>query len=130
MLYAYPAIFSRENDGDIIAFVPDFNIGTQGTDLADAIRMTRDLIGAAGIDMLDDGKELPQPFEVKQKPLADNEVLSIVDIDFEEYRRIHDMRTVRRNVSLPNWLNVAADKAGLNVSALLQNALKKELNIK
>ena len=130
MLYAYPAIFSRENDGDIIAFVPDFNISTQGTDLADAIRMTRDLIGAAGIDMLDDGKELPQPFEVKQKPLADNEVLSIVDIDFDEYRRIHDMRTVRRNVSLPNWLNVAADKAGLNVSALLQNALKAELKLK
>lgn len=110
--------------------VPDFNASTQGDGFADAIRMTRDLIGIMGIDLIDDGKELPEPFSAEQKPLEEGEVMSIVDIDFEEYRRIHETRTVRRNVSLPSWLNVAADKAGLNVSALLQNALKKELNLK
>ena len=36
---------------------------------------------------------------------------------------------VRRNVSLPSWLNVEAEKAGVNVSAVLQAALKKELHI-
>jgi len=39
------------------------------------------------------------------------------------------MKTVRRNVSLPSWLDVEAEKAGINVSALLQAALKKELKI-
>ena len=32
-------------------------------------------------------------------------------------------------VSLPSWLNVEAEKAGVNVSAVLQAALKKELHI-
>jgi post-segregation antitoxin (ccd killing protein) len=53
----------------------------------------------------------------------------MVDIDFTEYRKANDLRTVRRNVSLPSWLNSAADKAGVNVSALLQAALKQELHL-
>lgn len=55
--------------------------------------------------------------------------MSFVDVDFTEYRRQNDMRTVRRNVSLPSWLNTEAEKAGLNVSAVLQNALKQELGV-
>jgi len=39
------------------------------------------------------------------------------------------MRTVRRNVSLPCWLDAAAERAGINVSAVLQKALKNELNL-
>lgn len=39
------------------------------------------------------------------------------------------MRTVRRNVSLPQWLNVRAEQSGVNVSAVLQKALKAELGI-
>jgi len=53
----------------------------------------------------------------------------MVDIDFTAYRRANEKRTVRRNVSLPSWLNVEAEKAGINVSAVLQMALKQELHI-
>ena len=55
--------------------------------------------------------------------------VTLIDIDFTEYRRKNDMKTVRRNVSLPSWLDLEAEKAGINVSALLQAALKKELKI-
>ena len=55
--------------------------------------------------------------------------VSLVDVDFEEYRKANDRRAVRRNVSLPYWLNYKAEQAGLNVSAVLQKALKAELNI-
>ena len=64
--------------------------------------------------------------EVASKP---NDLVSFVDVDFTEYRRQNDMRTIRRNVSLPSWLNAEADKAGLNVSAVLQNALKQALGV-
>jgi post-segregation antitoxin (ccd killing protein) len=39
------------------------------------------------------------------------------------------MKTVRRNVSLPSWLDVAAKEANVNVSAVLARALKQELNL-
>jgi post-segregation antitoxin (ccd killing protein) len=37
--------------------------------------------------------------------------------------------SVRRNVSLPAWLDAEAARSGINVSAVLQDALKKELHI-
>lgn len=129
MRYAYPIIISKNENDEFISFIPDFNVGTQGNDFADIIRMSRDVIGAMGIDMLDAGEELPQPFTVDYAVEA-GEVSSLVDIDFDEYRYTLDMRPVRRNVTLPSWLNAAADRAGLNVSALLQNALKSELKVK
>lgn len=58
-----------------------------------------------------------------------DEFISLVDIDFAEYRRTHERRVVRRNVTLPSWLNVEAEKAGVNVSAVLQAALKQELHM-
>jgi len=55
--------------------------------------------------------------------------VTLVDVDFAEYRRKNDMKTVRRNVSLPSWLDMAAKEAEINVSAVLARALKQELRI-
>ena len=52
-----------------------------------------------------------------------------MDVDFHEYRLKHDNRMVRRNVTLPCWLDYAAEKAQLNVSKILQEALKKTLKL-
>ena len=53
----------------------------------------------------------------------------MVDVDFEEYRRKMDNKTVRRNVTLPNWLNKEAEKAHINVSGVLQEALMMKLGV-
>ena len=55
--------------------------------------------------------------------------MSLVDVDLVAYRLTNEKRAVRRNVTLPSWLNAAANEAGLNVSAILQAALKQQLNI-
>ena len=88
-------------------------------------------IGLTGIDMQDKGVALPEASSMGdvQKQLPEGGVISLVDIDFAEYRRKNDLRTVRRNVTLPSWLNEAANQSGLNVSAVLQAALKRELHI-
>lgn len=128
MKSVYPVILTKE-DKFVTVYVPDFDINTEGEDFADAMEMARDAIGLMGIDMEDEGKLLPTPSTVSEaaKQAAEGDVTTLVDIDFSEYRRKNDMRTVRRNVSLPCWLNDAADRAGLNVSAVLQRALKAEL---
>ena len=55
--------------------------------------------------------------------------MSLVDIDFKEYRRKIDNKTVRKNVTLPNWLNKEAEKAHINVSRVLQEALMLKLGV-
>ena len=55
--------------------------------------------------------------------------VSIVDVDLIVYRQKNDMKMVRRNVTLPNWLNREAEAAHINVSRVLQEALMSKLNI-
>lgn len=129
MKKAYPVILTQGKKY-IIAYVPDFEINTQGQDIADAIRMTRDAIGIMGIDMEDENETLPEPTafaEIKTDSAED--IVTLVDVDFDEYRRKNDMRAVKKNCTIPSWLNFEAEKAGVNFSAILTAALKRELNI-
>ncbi len=131
MKYAYPIIISRtQHDGFNIVFVPDFNINTQGKGVEDAIDMARDAIGLTGITYQDDGLQLPTPSNINEiKKDHKDDILTLVDIDFKEFRRIEDLRSVKKNCTLPAWLNYKAEKAGVNFSKLLQEAIKQELNL-
>ena len=125
----YPVIMSKERDGYFVT-IPDFEINTEGKDLGDAIFMARDAIGLMGIDMEDDGKPLPAPSTITAlKKENAEDILTLVDVNFAEYRRQHDLHTVKKNCTLPSWLCYEAEKANINFSQILQNALKKELHI-
>ena len=50
-------------------------------------------------------------------------IISYVDVDFADYRKSIDNKIVRRNVSLPNWMDRAAEREKLNVSKILQDAI-------
>lgn len=126
MKMAYPVIFTK-TDAGYVAHVPDMNVDTQGKDLPEAIYMARDVIGIMGIDTQDDGKNLPAPSDIASIRHGEGEFVSMVDIDFDAYRRARDERTVRRNVTLPSWLDEKASKAGLNVSGVLKEALLEKL---
>ena len=138
MKQVYPT-FIAEYEGIFLVYVPDMDIYTEGTSFADAIEMARDAIGLKGIDLEDDGIELPFPSTQEKavsKAKENTEIfdystglLTYVDIDFSEYRRRNENKTVRRNVTLPNWLNIEAEKAHINVSKVLQEALKEKLQV-
>lgn len=128
MKNSYPIILTPEKTGFTV-FIPDFNINTQGDDLTEAIEMARDAIGLMGIDMEDDGKAIPCASSVQDIKHSENEILSLVDVDFAEYRRKNEMRVVKKNCTLPSWLCYEAEKANINFSQALQSALKRELNI-
>ncbi len=135
MKKVYPVIFTHDTDVFLVE-VPDFEILTEGSDLVNAIYMARDAIGLKGIAIEDEGNEVPEPSTVENIDVKSsvfyknkNSFISLVDIDFSEYRRRHDNKMVRRNVTLPNWMNVAAEKENINVSKVLQEALSERLQI-
>lgn len=128
MKAVYPVIFTRLEDG-YMAYVPDLDINTQGDDLAEAIAMARDAIGITGIDLEDDRKPIPVPSQAAAILCSDNGLVSMVDIDFTAYRRANERRTIRKNVTIPSWLNEEAEQAGVNFSQVLQDGLKNKLGI-
>lgn len=143
MRVTYPVIFT-ETDDNILIEVPDLKLYTEanaadqtkGT-IADAIYMARDTIGMACIMAEDEGREVVPASSMGAINITEgvfyeegSSFVSLVDIDIEEYRKRLDNRMVRRNVTLPNWLNREAEKACINVSKVLQEALMMRLSAK
>jgi predicted RNase H-like HicB family nuclease len=142
MKQVYPTFILNTNDNSehsFLACVPDMDILTEGNSFADAIEMARDAIGVTGISMEDNKEVLPIPSEQsiaieKAKQYSEDidfssGVLTYVDVDFTEYRKKVDTKTVRRNVALPSWLNYEAEHSGINVSRVLQEALISTLHL-
>ena len=138
MRSVYPVIFTQTYDEKetVLIEVPDLNIMTEGYGMADAIKMARDAIGLMGITLEDEKKPIPNPTNVNNIDITkatfknDGEsCISLVDIDFKEYRRAVDNKSVRRNVTLPSWLNKEAEQAQINVSKVLKEALMEVLGV-
>ena len=135
MKNVYPVFFTQSKDV-ILVEVPDFGILTQGKSMNDAIDMARDAMELHCVSMEDAKEEIPLPSELKALLVTNGTFasegetfISLVDIDSDEYRRKLDTRTVRRNVALPSWLNYEAEKAHINVSRVLQEALISTLGL-
>ena len=128
MKQAYPIIITKDTDFYVVS-IPDFEIGTQGETLAEAMEMARDAIGMSGCYLQDEKRAIPLPSDIETVSKSESDIVTLVDVDFDEYRRKHEMRTVRKNVSIPSWLNEEAESANINFSAVLQKALKAELHI-
>lgn len=124
---AYPIILKPDKDGYYVS-IPDFDMGTQGDSIVEAIEMARDAIGLMGIDLQDDGEELPEPYSNKFVK-GESDIETLVDVDFSEYRKRVDNRAVKKNCTIPYWLSVEADKAKLNYSRVLQDAIIKKLGL-
>lgn len=122
MKNVYPAFFTI-TDTIILVEVPDLEILTEGKDMKNAIEMARDAIELKCVSLEDDKKEIPLPSEISSLDVNNGTfaedgttVISLVDIDSEEYRRKIDTKAVRKNVTIPSWLNYEAEHAGINIS--------------
>ena len=131
----YPVFFTK-TDTVILVEVPDLEILTEGKDMVNAVEMARDAIELKCVSMEDDGMEIPLPSEISSLDVNNGTfaedgttVISLVDIDSGEYRRKIDTKAVRKNVTIPSWLNYEAEHAGINISRVLQEALMNVLNV-
>lgn len=128
MRYIYSAVFTQE-DGKVYARVPDLpGCISTGTDLQDAIDQITD--AASGWLVVAEDENLPIAPATPQDKIvhSPDAILSLIRIDTLVYRAQTDTRAVRKNVSLPAWLADLADRRGINVSQVLQDALKNILN--
>jgi predicted RNase H-like HicB family nuclease len=127
--YAYPAIFTQEDGGYSVMFPDIRNCFTSGETLPEAIEMAEDVLCMMLYDKEEAGEPIPAPSDIRQLTAEENSFLSLVSCDTIEYRKFHDNRAVKKTLSIPSWLNDMAERAGVNFSGTLQEALKQQLNI-
>ena len=127
MRKAYKIILTKDTDGYLVT-VPDFDCNTQGTDIAEAMYMARDVIGLMGVTLEDMGKEIPEP-DTATYNLSDGDIELYVDVDFLEYRKRNENKKVKKTLSIPSWLNEKAEAEQINFSRLLEEALLNKLEL-
>ena len=127
MKYVYPAIFV-EDDGKIGVDFPDIKgCHTFGDNLADAMEMAKDALEMMLVSYEDDSQEIPAPSKIKDIKAAG--FVSYVLADTNEWRREFDSRAVKKTLSIPSWLNSMAERAAINFSQTLQEALCQKLGV-
>ena len=121
--YTYPAIFKKEKNGYFVNF-PDIKpCYTEGATLEEAVIMAKDVLESRIEVALEKGETLPIPSRFES--LKGDKVMLIV-ADVENIKS--QTRFVKKTLSIPHWLNVAAEKEHINFSGVLQEALKERLS--
>lgn len=131
---AYPAVFYPCSRGyGYTVTVPDLpGCTTEGDDMPDSIAMAVDAASGWILDDLENGKTAPEPSALADikpdKEIGDGFVQYIV-VDIAAYSRKYGKQTVRKNLTIPAWLDSAACERQVNFSKVLQDALIEKLHI-
>ncbi|COJ23809.1 type II toxin-antitoxin system HicB family antitoxin [Weissella confusa] len=124
-LLFYPTVFLTEDDGGISVRVPDVGVATQGTDYQDAITWAQEAVGLALVEETSyPDPSTPKDVVLEEWEVPENTQVIMVAYDLERYRR-HVSKTVRRNISIPEYLNNIAKKNNINVSKVATEALEQ-----
>lgn len=128
MKLVYPAVITKEEDGYYVNF-PDLpSTYTDGNTLAEALENAEDVLNLMLVSMEDDKVEIAAPSEMDAVDVSANGFVNMIKSDTIAYRRRVNNKAVRKNVSIPQWLDKAAAEHNLSLSNVLQTALMKELN--
>ena len=126
MKLTYPACFYPCNKpGAYTVIVPDLpGCVTEGDTLADAVKMGEDAASGWILDELEDGKQIPRSSNFKDiTPESPDGFVSILALDMDSYTEKYGNKAIRKNLTIPAWLNTFAEKNNINFSQVLQNAL-------
>lgn len=128
--YAYPAIFTPEQDGGFSIYFPDLDgCYTCGDDMVDGLTMAQDVLALVLYGYEKDNREIPQPSKESDITLSDGEFINFIVCDTLEYRKMYNNKAVKKTLTIPEWLNEAATAMDLNFSQVLQEALLSKLQI-
>lgn len=137
MFLVYPAVFYRAEEGGYCVEFPDIEgCITEGDDEKEALYMAQDVLGMHLYDYMVEKKPYPNPTPIEEVNVEDKSYClkegsfkTLVGVDLMAYAKHYKNTTVRKNVSIPSWLNEMAKNQGINFSQVLQDALKSELDI-
>ena len=137
MLSIYPACFFKDKNGYSVVF-PDLNwLATSGKNETEALNMAVECLAGYLFLLMNDGEQPPRPSalsDISIKAVAkelDTDTkgafVNMVSVDVEEYARLHFEKSVRKTLTIPAWLNKAAQEKNINFSQTLQEALIKKI---
>lgn len=125
----YPAVFHPEETGYSVS-VPDLDgCFTEGDTLEEAYNMAFDAIGLCITDILNNKQKVPAASVPKKVSRGSDDFVVLIEFDMTAYLKKHDSKAVKKTLTIPSWLNQAAEEKHINFSGVLQKALMEQLDI-
>ena len=126
MKVIYPAVFkpfSDQSGGYVVEF-PDLpGCVTEGKNLEQAIEMAIDAASGWILGELEDGEKIPPASSYSEIAAGNEYMVNMLLLDIDAYEEKYGDKAVRKNLTIPAWLNTFAEKNNLNFSKILQDAL-------
>jgi predicted RNase H-like HicB family nuclease len=127
MKIIYPALF-HEEDGAYWVEFPDLEgCNSFGDTREEVIANAQEALEGYVLAALEEEQHIPAPSDIKNIKCDENSFTSYISSDLSIY--LKNSKAVKKTLTIPQWLNVAAEKKGVNFSAVLQDALIKQLDI-
>lgn len=129
-IYLYPAVITVMAKNDYNVSFPDFQeIITYGETLEEAYIMAEDALKLCLFDLYQDKVIIPEATKIQNIKLDKNQVLMFVKVNLKDIIKEYDNKAIKKTLTIPSWLNKQAEEAHLNFSHVLQEGLKRQLNI-
>ena len=123
----YPAIFTKEENSFWVRF-PDLDgCFSEGETLEEADEAAQEALGLYLQN--ENGFSCPVPCSAESLTTAKNETIVLVEFDPVAYLKRNGSKSVKKTLTIPEWLNILAEEKNINFSQVLQNALKEKLNV-
>lgn len=127
--YVYPAIFTYDDGGIDIEF-PDIQgcFSCADTD-EEALYIAEAVLGLCLLVLEEDKEEIPEPSNLKDLKVEENQKTSLISVWMPTVRKAINNKPIKKTLTIPQWLDVMAREKDINFSYILQEGLKKELNL-
>lgn len=128
--YVYPAIFDYSDEGISISF-PDLPgcLSCAWND-EEALYMAEDALGLWMFMLEEEGDDIPDPSKLADIITSDMQRTVLVGVWMPIVRKAVNNKSIKKTLSIPQWLDMMAREQDINFSFVLQEALKRELGIK
>lgn len=94
--FTYPALFTQMEDGIYVEF-PDLpDVYTDGDSLPEAIEMAEDVLNLMIMEYEDRQEEFRLPSSVSKIPCGENQFVSFVVCDTDQYRQKYGSRSIKK----------------------------------
>ena len=123
MKLVYPAIFTPFDEGNgFTVEVPDLpGCVTEGDNLVEAIEMGTDAASGWILGEIEDGNSFPAASMALEAPAGS--FVNLLVLDMDSYAEQYGSKAVRRNITVPAWLDTYAQKNHLSLSKVVQDSL-------
>ena len=120
----YPALFHKAEEGGFWISFPDIpECLTQGDNMEDAYNMAIEALGLSLSDMKKNNIPFPTPSSVDNITVDSDAILVVIEFDLLAYNKRHNSKSVKKTLTIPEWLNEEAVLLNINFSQVLQDAL-------